>query len=104
MTKVLKLMPDYHCFPLWKAGGEIGNVNPDDLPLTNDLKAALQAWASAYDKTLNEEYPPDSRFVSAADEEAFESEAQRLIEELRTQLGPDYKVVYFSQRDSKLYE
>jgi hypothetical protein len=104
VIKVLKLMPDYHCFPLWKADGEIGNVDPDDLPLTNDLKAALRAWASAYDKTLNQEYPPDSGFTSPAEEEAFESEARRLKEELRAQLGPDYKVVYFSQRDSKLYE
>jgi hypothetical protein len=104
VIKVLKLMPDYHCFPLWKAGGEIGNVDPDDLPLTNDLKAALRAWASAYDKTLNQEYPPDSGFKSPAEEEAFESEARRLKEELRAQLGPDYKVMYFSQRESKLYE
>ena len=97
-------MPDYQCFPLWKAGGEIGNVNPDDLTLTNDLKDALHAWAIAYDKTLNEEYPPDSRFASTADEEAFENEARRLIEELRAQLGADYKIVYFSQHDNKLYE
>jgi hypothetical protein len=97
-------MPDFNCFPLWKAGGEIGNVDPDDLPLTGDLKAALQAWASAFDKTLNQEYPPDSGFANPAEEAAFETEGRRLWRELQAQLGPEYKVVYFSQRDSKLYE
>jgi hypothetical protein len=104
VSKILKLMPDYHCFPLWKTGGEIGNVDPDDLPLTSDLKAALRVWASTYDKTLNQEYPPDSGFASPAEEEAFENEGKRLKEELGKQLGSDYMVVYFSQHDGKLHE
>jgi hypothetical protein len=101
---ILKLMPDYHCFPLWKAGGEIGNVDPDDLPLTSDLNAALRAWASVYDKTLNQEYPPDSGFISPDKEESFETEGKRLWNELQAELGDAYKVVYYSQRDRKLYE
>jgi len=104
VDKVLKLMPDYQCHPLWKAGGEIGKVSPDELPLANDLRAALRVWASVYDKTLNQEYPPDSGFASRAEEEAFEVEGWRLWRELKTQLGPGYKVVYFSQHDRKLHE
>jgi hypothetical protein len=104
VKKVLKLMADYHCFPLWKACGEIGNINPDDLPLANDLREDLLAWATAYDKTLNQEYPPDSGFASPQEEEAFEVEGRRLWRELQTQLGRDYKVVYFSERDRKLDE
>jgi hypothetical protein len=104
MSKVLKLMPDYHCFPLWKTGGEIGNVDPDDLPLTNDLKAALRAWANAYDNTLNQEYPPDSGFASPAEEEAFEVEGRRLWNVLQAQLGPEYKVAYYSSPEARLLE
>ncbi len=104
MSKVLKLMPDYHCFPVWKAGGEVGNVDPDDLPLTGDLKAALRAWAAAYDATLNQEYPPDSGFASPAEEEEFEAEGRRLWRELQAQLGPEYQVVYHSQREGRLCE
>jgi hypothetical protein len=104
VSKLLKLMTDYECFPLWKVGGEIGNVDPDDLPLANELKAALRAWASAYDNTLNQEYPPDSGFASPAEEEAFEAEGRRLWNELQAQLSPEYKVVYYSSRDSRLLE
>jgi hypothetical protein len=104
MGKVMKLMADYHCFPLWKAGGEVGNVNPDDLPLTGDLKTALRNWSASYDRTLNQEYPPDSAFASPAEEEAFEVEGRRLWRALQEQLGPDYKVAYQSIRDNRLYE
>ncbi len=104
MSKILKLMPDYQCFPLWKTGGEIGNVDPDDLPLTNDLKVALRNWSACYDRTLNQEYPPDSAFASPAEEEAFEVEGRRLWQTLQEQLGPDYRVVYYSSRDNRLYE
>lgn len=102
--KIIKLMPDYHCFPLWEPDSKEYNIDPDDLPFPADLKAALRAWADAYDKTLNQEYPPDSGFASPAEEEAFEAEGRRLWSELKAQLGHEYKVVYFSQRDSKLYE
>lgn len=104
MRKVLKLMADYQCFPLWKDGGEIGNVNPDDLSLSAELKAALRDWAGAYDKTLNKEYPPDSGFVSPAEEAAFEAEGRRLWKELQAQLGHEYKVVYYSSREGRLLD
>ncbi len=90
MDKLIKLMPDYGCFPLWEyaAGDLIDNADPERLPLTGDLKAALGRWASAYDATLNQEYPPDSSFPSPADEDAFEAEGLRLWKELQTQFGP----------------
>lgn len=107
MTRILKLMTDYGCFSLWEYaddGDLIDNVNPDDLPLKADLKAALRAWANAYDKTLNQAYPPDSGFANPAEEEAFENEGRRLWTELQAQLGPKYRVTYFSTRDSRLLE
>ena len=104
MSKILKLMPDYNCFPLWKIDDELGNVNPDDLPLSTDVKVALRTWADAYDKTLNQEYPPDSGFASPAEEEDFEAEGKRLWKVLQEQLGPDYRVAYFSNREIRLLE
>ncbi len=98
---LIKLMPDYHCHPLWQPDSKEYNIDPDDLPLTNDLKAALRAWANTYDTTLNQEYPPDSGFASPAEEEAFEAEGRRLCGKLQEQFGLEYKVVYLSQRDKK---
>ncbi len=106
MDKLIKLMPDYGVSPVWEfAGGDlIDNADPEYLPLTADLRAALRRWASAYDATLNQEYPPDSGFLSPADEDAFEAEGLRLWKELQAQLGAEYTVAYFSQRDGRLYE
>ena len=106
MVRILRLMSDYHCFPLWEYtddGDLYDNVNPDDLPLTNELKSALHAWADAYDRTLNQEYPPESGFASP-EEEAFEAEGRRLWRELQAQLGPEYKVVYYSIRENRVLE
>ena len=104
MPKILRLMADYHCFPLWKPGSGEYYVGPDGLPLSDGLKATLQTWADVYDRTLNEDYPPDSRFSSPTEEEAFETEGRRLWQALKNELGEGYKVLYYSIRDGKLYE
>lgn len=62
--KLLKLMPDYQCCPLWNMSpGEYGDVNPADLPISKELQLGLSRWAAVYDGTLNLAYPqpPDSR-------------------------------------------
>lgn len=105
MVRTIKLMAEYGNTVLWGVDStDIGAIDPQHLPLTADLKAALRAWAEVYDKTLNQEYPPDSAFASPAEEEAFEVEGRRLWRELQAQLGPDYKVVYKSIQDNRLYE
>src|SRR5689334_9545787 len=106
MDKLIKLMPEYGCFPLWEYldGELVDNTNGAALPLTGDLFEALNRWATAYERTLNSEYPPDSGFASPAEEEAFETEGRRLWQQLQTQLGPGYRVSYYSQRDGKLFD
>ena len=103
MGKVLKLMSDYGCFPLWEYhdGELISNRNPYDMPLTEDVQLALCNWAAAYNQTLNQEYPPDSGFSSPNKESAFEHEGRRLWRELQTQLAPEYQVVYYSNREAR---
>jgi hypothetical protein len=98
-------MADYGCHPLWAADDDgTRNVSPDELPLSAELRAALAAWARAFDATLNHEYPPDSGFRSAAEENDFETEGRRLWNHLRAQLGGAYRVVFFSARESRLLE
>lgn len=105
MAKKMKLMVDYQCFPLWEeSDGDTKNVNPDDLPLASELKSALRNWAASYERTLNQEYPPDSGFINPEQEAAFEAEGKRLWKELRVQLGSEFKVVYFSNREARLLE
>jgi hypothetical protein len=104
MQKLIKLMPEYGSSPLWEyADGDlVDNPDPESLPLRDGLRTALRRWAEAYDRTRNHDYPPDSGFAGPAEEDAFEIEGRRLWAELQSQLGPDYAVAYYSQRDGKL--
>jgi hypothetical protein len=95
VARILKLTADYECWPLWVDGGEIGNVDPADLPLTHRLRTDLMSWATAYDRTLSQTSPPDSGFATEADKSAWIDEGRRLADELRSQLGADWQVVYF---------
>ena len=91
--KNIKLMADYQCHPLWNMSpGEYGDVSPDDLPISQNLKDRLTAWARAFDATLNMDYPPDSGFESEEAEAEFKREGYRLAEQLRDELGPEFIV------------
>jgi hypothetical protein len=91
--KTIKLMPDYQCFPLWEASpGEVGNINPEDLPISPDLKAQLAAWAKIYDATLNIDDPACSGFQSDEAEAEFKRVGNDLGQRLRGELGPDFTV------------
>ena len=46
-------MPDYECYPLWKTGGNVGPIDPASLSISTGLLARLNAWAQAYDATLD---------------------------------------------------
>ncbi|MEJ7137375.1 hypothetical protein [Amphibiibacter pelophylacis] len=92
--KIIKLMTDYGCFPLWHASGEeVGDIDPNDLPLSQEVRQLLADWARAFDQTLNHDYPPDSGFKSEADEVEFKQQATRLAEQLREELGPEFEVI-----------
>lgn len=105
MDMTLKLMADYRCFPLWEVLDDgTRNVNPNDLALSGDLNAALHNWAAAYDRTLNQDYPPDSGFATPKDEATFEEEGRRLWKELQSQLGLKYRVTYYSGSEDRLLQ
>src|SRR5437899_3366550 len=94
-ARLLKLMADYECFPLWEVRKDgTRNVSPDDLPITAEMRTALHEWAAACDRTLDEDYPPDSVFGSPAEEDAFEAEGRRLWRDLQVQLGAGWNVIY----------
>ncbi len=96
MSKRLKLMVDYECFPLWDLD-EPANLDPTTLPLPPNLCDELVAWARCYDLTLDRANPAASGFRSTGEAESFESQGLRLWAELRQALGPTYEVYYFSE-------
>ena len=87
----IKLMADYQCWPLWKASpGEVGNINPTDLPISQELCERLLEWSLAYGETLNIEDPANSGFESIEAEDEFKKEGRELAELLREELGPNF--------------
>lgn len=99
---MLKLMPDYFCCPLWDVDDPT-NVDPATLPLSDALRARLQAWADAFDATLNVDDPWASPgFPSATAERAFEEEGRLSWGDLAVESGPGYSVAYYSVVASKL--
>jgi hypothetical protein len=52
----------------------------------------------AWDRTLDQNHPPDSKFASPAQEEAFEREGRRLRAALQGELGSGFRVFYKTHR------
>lgn len=95
----LKLMADYQCFPLWWLGGRpIGMIEPDVLPLSEELKRRLSGWAAVYDRLMQTDY----RWPTAAAQAAFVREGRVLLAALRDALGPGYEVWYFNDLTGQL--
>lgn len=85
-------MADYRCWPLWHDGGvEVGNIDPQSLPLSAELVADLNGWAEKLDAALNWDDPghtqwPDGFFAE------FNRQGRDLADRLRHELGPQYEV------------
>ena len=92
--RVLRVMVDYSCFPLWEPGSDDYNIDPATLPISRSLVERLHAWAARFDATLDHEYPPDGGFPSRAEEEQFIADGSMLASELQQALGDDWFVEY----------
>ncbi|PKE27836.1 hypothetical protein CWS43_24470 [Rahnella sp. AA] len=93
--KIIKLMADYQCFPLWEASpGVVGNIDPRDLPISEALQVRLLEWASVYDCTLDMNDPAFSGFEHAELAESFKKNGLELVTMLQTELGTEYSVIH----------
>lgn len=96
--KKIKLMADYHCHPLWGATLEdFGDISPEELPISLELKCSLREWAERYDATLNMDDPASSGFKSEEEEKRFIDDGYKLTYLLQEELGDNYIVVYHSE-------
>lgn len=92
--KKIKLMPDYHCFPLWRIDDDICcNIDPYSLPISNILAEELIKWANEYDETLNMNDPVNSGFENTEKEQAFIDKGNNLFKRLKHELRGQYTVV-----------
>jgi hypothetical protein len=65
MSKVIKLMTDYDCFPIWEIFDDsVENISPDSLDISEQLRKDLDIWSNVYDQTINIDDPKHSGFSS----------------------------------------
>ena len=92
--RVIKLMADYDSFPLWEASpGQVGNIDPRDLPISAGLRARLAKWAGDFDATLDRDDPIESGFQSEEAEADFSQTGRDLRQQLEEELGPAFSVI-----------
>jgi hypothetical protein len=94
--RTIKLMADYDCFPLWEILDDgLENIDPLDLPISEDLHDALQNWTDKYNATLKDDDPISSSFASNEEEEAFKEEGEELFQWLKKELGENFKILKY---------
>lgn len=92
--KAIRLMADYHSFPLWaEPPDEPRNIDPSELPISDTLCKELLAWADDFDNTLNLKDPSASGFPSEQARARFTIIGRDLAEKLRCELGADVQVI-----------
>ncbi len=91
--KTIKLKADYQCHPLWDmTPQQYGDIDPDSLPISQNLKQQLAQWSRSYDRTLNMADPARSGFENAESEAEFIKAGHELAQKLRNELGPDITI------------
>jgi hypothetical protein len=69
MTINIKLMADYFSYPLWGLDNDnIGDINPHELPLSEETIAKLEQWSQIYNNILNCDDPASSSFKTIEDQ------------------------------------
>lgn len=96
--KKIKLMADYHCHPLWgTTPEEFGDISPDEIPISSELKYSLKEWAERYDAILNKDDPASSAFKSEEEEKRFIDDGYKLAYLLHEEIGNEYIIIYHSK-------
>ena len=96
MKKKIKLIADYECYPLWEYDelGLIGNLNPEDLPISKELIKTLDDWSEIFDETYNKDDPIKSGFACLEDELKFKTLGEILSKRLKQELENKYDIFY----------
>ncbi|MES2699567.1 MAG: hypothetical protein V4647_08155 [Pseudomonadota bacterium] len=86
------MMADYRSWPLWHDGGDdVGNIDPQSLPISDALVSDLNGWIEKLDAALNWDDPAHTKWPDGFFAE-FNDDCQKLAQRLKAELGPSYEV------------
>jgi hypothetical protein len=93
MIKRIKLYMDWGSYPTWEVD-DVGDFDPEDLPLSRETLDRLKAWQASFNSILNWDDPMSTPPTEPEVEEAFQQEGLSLWKQLRHELGSEYEVFY----------
>jgi hypothetical protein len=93
MSKRLSIRTDYGAWPIWDVD-DFGYIDPAKLPLKQETIDRLNVWQDTFDATLNQVYPPDSKFPSEEAKRNWIQEGIDLWQQVQSELEPQYEVCY----------
>src|SRR4029079_7239304 len=95
VTHIL-LEPDWGTSGLWMMHpGEPGDVDPTDLPISDELAVRMSAWTEVMEDLRHvSDYPPEWMFASADDERSWVDDGASIATDLQHELGHRYQVHY----------
>jgi hypothetical protein len=102
MIRNIRLSPEFCCSPLWDMDNP-GNLSVEDLPLSEGLRERLEAWGKRLDSIFKIDDPASSEWPAPQDEENFYDQGYILWEDLKKELGPEYRVFYLDSLRTKLW-
>lgn len=91
--KWVRVMCDFAADGLWAKSG--GSVGPEDLPVSDDIKARLRKWQDYFERH-NQSYLPPGERDTEFDVVAFSAEGLAIAKAIKAAL-PDWTVVYFDE-------
>ena len=95
--KKIKFMNEYSSSSLWHmefdVDGEIGCIEPESLPITDELINHINEWSAMFDATLNHDYPIESGFENYQAAEKFLQTGHEIAHKLQDELGDKFLIV-----------
>lgn len=102
IPKKIKLMADYQCWCLWDIENPT-NIDPQSLPLSEELKSRLRAWEETFDKNLDLRDHTNIGFRSKKEFDLFYDTGWDLFIELKKELK-NIEICYKDGRNSILLQ
>lgn len=95
INKIIIVQADWGCSPLWGWGeeGEVpDNIEPESLPISGALCAAILAWDRSFQATYRSDDPLRSGFANAHLWAEYYAEGRNICERLARELGSGWEV------------
>ncbi|MEP3297875.1 MAG: hypothetical protein ABJN34_13015 [Litoreibacter sp.] len=91
MADIIRLSPEYACFPLWSVGtdGGLKNAVAHSFGLPKNLADEIESWGDNFESTYNAEYPPHSGFASEAEVSNFKTKGEELAQKIEQFFGEE---------------